>query len=103
IVKEVCAVCSTVAIFVEMVSLLGGEGKHGAAVHLEQLWNQLASRHSFALFCAYPIADVASGPAEALSGICDQHSRAIPSESYSHLQTSRDRLADVCKQAQMCR
>jgi PAS domain S-box-containing protein len=94
---------STVAIFAEMVALLWGEGKHGAAVHLEHLWNELASRHSFGLFCAYPIAEIASGTSEAMNEICDQHSRAIPSESYSHLETSEERLAEVCKLQQRAR
>ena len=103
IVKKAEAVSPTVAIFAEMVALLWRDGKHGAAVHLEQLWNQLATRHSFALFCAYPMADVASGPSEAMSGICDQHSRAVPSESYSNLETSAERLAEVCKLQQRAR
>ena len=103
IVKKAEAASSNVAIFAEMVALLWGEGKHGAAVHLEHLWNELALRHSFTLFCAYPMADVASGPSEAMDGICDQHSRAIPSESYSHLETSAERLAEVCKLQQRAR
>ena len=41
------------------------------------------------------LADVASGTAEAMNGICDQHSRAIPSESYTQLETSAERLAEV--------
>ena len=38
-----------------------------------------------------------------MSAICDQHSRAIPSESYSHLETSAARLAEVCKLQQRAR
>ena len=38
-----------------MVSLLWADGKREGAVRLEQLWNELAHRHSFALRCAYPI------------------------------------------------
>jgi hypothetical protein len=103
ILEKAETVSSTVAIFAEMVALLWNEGKHGAAVHLEQLWNGLASRHSFTLFCAYPMADVASGPSDAMNGICDQHSRTVPSESYSHLETSGERLAEVCKLQQRAR
>ncbi len=41
--------------FGEMVALLWTEGKREAAVRLEQLWNELGRRHSFALRCAYAI------------------------------------------------
>src|SRR5205085_410118 len=42
-------------IFGEMVALLWSEGKHAAAVCLEQLWNQLSRRYTFSLLCAYSI------------------------------------------------
>jgi hypothetical protein len=41
--------------FGEMVAILWADGHREAALRLEQLWNELASRHSFALRCAYPI------------------------------------------------
>ena len=47
---------SDVAVFGEMVALLWADEKREAAVRLEQIWNQLAKTHSFALFCAYPMA-----------------------------------------------
>jgi PAS domain S-box-containing protein len=40
--------------FGEMVALLCADGKYGAAIHLEQLWNDLAKDLRFSLFCAYP-------------------------------------------------
>src|SRR6202166_5453956 len=46
--------CPRVAIFGEMVALLWTDGKSQAAIRLEQLWNDLARKHSFSLFCAYP-------------------------------------------------
>lgn len=45
--------------FGEMVALLWADGKREAALRLEQLWNELARRHSFALRCAYPLDDFA--------------------------------------------
>ena len=39
--------------FGEMVALLCAEGRHDAALRLEELWNLLARQHSFALYCAY--------------------------------------------------
>jgi PAS domain S-box-containing protein len=48
---------SKIAIFGEMVALLSAQGKIEAAIRLEQLWNDLAMKHSFSLRCAYPIAN----------------------------------------------
>jgi PAS domain S-box-containing protein len=94
---------SNVAIFAEMVALLWRDGKHDAAVQLERMWNDLAAMHSFALFCAYPMADVAAGPTEAMNAICEQHSRALPTESYRALQGDQERLVEVCKLQQKAR
>jgi len=44
-----------VAAFGEMVALLWMEGKAGAAIRLEELWNDLARTHAFSLRCAYPM------------------------------------------------
>src|SRR5271165_6353818 len=44
-----------IAAFGEMVSLLWTEGKVEAAIRLEQLWNELAKKHTFSLRCAYPM------------------------------------------------
>jgi len=94
---------SNVAIFAEMHALLWRDGKHGAAVHLERLWNELAARHPFALFCAYPMADVAAGPMEGMNAICEQHARAVPSESYRALASDDERLLEVRKLQQKAR
>jgi hypothetical protein len=37
----------------EMVNVLWQEGKQGAAIALEQYWNELACLYTFALFCSY--------------------------------------------------
>ena len=86
-----------------MVALLWRDGKHGAAVHLERLWNELATRHAFGLFCAYPMADVAAGPARAMNGVCDAHARVIPTETYTALYSDEERLAEVSKLQQKAR
>jgi hypothetical protein len=39
----------------EMVGLLWKAGKRNAAVHLEELWNDLLKQSDVSLFCAYPI------------------------------------------------
>ena len=68
--------------FGEMVALLWADGKREAAVRLEQLWNDLASRHSFALRCAYPRDGFAHGDEDFFfSRICAEHSHIVSSGS----------------------
>jgi hypothetical protein len=50
------ALTGPVRIFGEMVAVLWAEGQSRAAIRLEELWNELATRHAFSLLCAYPIA-----------------------------------------------
>jgi hypothetical protein len=64
--------------FGEMVALLAGDGEHGAAVELEKLWNQLAVRHTFSLFCAYPRSAFSADDHTALDHVCAQHSQVVP-------------------------
>jgi PAS domain S-box-containing protein len=69
--------------FGEMVALLLADGKGEAAIRLEELWNELAQRYSFSLFCAYPLE--AFGNAESVplfDHICREHSRVLPAETY---------------------
>src|SRR5947199_620336 len=40
--------------FGEMVAILWANGKGGATVNLEHLWNKYCEKHHFSLFCAYP-------------------------------------------------
>jgi signal transduction histidine kinase/ActR/RegA family two-component response regulator len=93
-----------VRIFGEMVALLGKEGNHAGAIRLEELWNELGKKHSFSLFCAYPMSDF-SGEALAatLSDVCATHSCVIPAESYSALDTEDDRLRAIIRLQQKAR
>ena len=52
---ERAAVRGPVRIFGEMVAVLWAEGKTRAAIRLEELWNELATRHAFSLLCGYPM------------------------------------------------
>src|SRR5581483_1751936 len=68
--------------FGEMVAVLWEEGKPEAAIRLEQLWNDLATRHSFSLFCAYPMRAFArSEDARGFMHVCAEHTHVRPSES----------------------
>ena len=62
-------------IYGEMVEVLAEEGNYHAAQRLEELWNELAVRHSFVLLCGYSSAHFATRETrEALIGICSAHS-----------------------------
>ena len=88
---------SKVRAFGEMVAVLWAEGNRKGACELEALWNELAKRHTFSLFCAYPIAgfcgDSEGGPR--LEDVCATHSLVIPAESYSSLASKREQLRKV--------
>ena len=49
------ALAGPVRIFGEMVTVLWAEGKTRAAIRLEGLWNELATRQTFSILCAYPM------------------------------------------------
>lgn len=85
-----------VAAFGEMVNILWATGNYEAALRLEQLWNQLADKHSFSLLCAYPISGFNSAKhTEAFLKICSEHSAVFPSESFPATSREEDRLRSV--------
>jgi anti-sigma regulatory factor (Ser/Thr protein kinase) len=70
-----------VRVFGEMVAVLWNAGQIGAAIELEALWNGLAERLSFFLFCAYradPAADTEL--TAALAQVCGMHSAVLTDE-----------------------
>jgi PAS domain S-box-containing protein len=70
--------------FGEMVALLWAEGNIEGAIRLEELWNALALRHSFELFCAYPIKGFGSDASQRpFLHICQAHSRVLPAETFA--------------------
>src|SRR5207237_10306678 len=72
------------------------DGKQGAALKLEQLWNDLGQAHRFYLRCAYSMAGFSSaGQSEAMVKICNQHTHVIPEESYSALTREEERVREV--------
>ncbi len=87
-----------VAIFGEMVALLWADGKAEAAIHLEQLWNDLARTKAFSLFCAYPISSFnREEDAELLLKVCNEHSTVIPTEGYMGLASEGERLRSIAQ------
>ena len=71
-----------VRIFGEMVNLLFADAKPEAAIHLEKLWNGLATTHSFALLCAYPMRTFfMEEHRSSLGRICNEHTGiSLPGE-----------------------
>lgn len=64
----------------EMVDILWQQGKHEAAIELEELWNELAATYSFSLLCAYSVDGVLKGDCRGVDLICGKHARVLPSE-----------------------
>ncbi len=65
-----------VRIYGEMVAVLWAEGNPLAAIHLERLWNKLATHREFSLLCGYP-SSAFRGPdmAFAFQDVCACHSQ----------------------------
>jgi hypothetical protein len=66
-----------VRIFGEMVALLWAKGNVGGALRLEDLWNSIAARHEFSLFCAYPASAFGEQNMSLLRAVCSRHSHVI--------------------------
>ena len=71
-----------VKVYGEMVALLWADGDVRSTIALEDLWNDLAAEHSFALQCAYPLQGFDHAARAAFKRICTQHSAVIPAEGY---------------------
>jgi MEDS: MEthanogen/methylotroph, DcmR Sensory domain len=71
-----------VSVFGEMVALLCASDDAPAAVRLERMWNELAARFSFSLFCAYPLELFAHDfDGNTLLAVCAEHDLSIPAEN----------------------
>jgi PAS domain S-box-containing protein len=60
----------------EMVDLLWKRNQKSAALHLEELWNDLQGRRSFTLMCAYAVGQIYKGPA-AIARVGTTHERVV--------------------------
>jgi signal transduction histidine kinase len=85
-------------VFGEMVALLWEGGNTLAALQLEQLWNELAREHSFALYCGYPIKGFkGEEDSETFLKICREHSEVRPGESYAESPIQEDGLRNIAQ------
>ena len=73
-------------VYGEMVDLLSRAANLDAAVELEQMWNELAREHSYALLCGYAMDNFRHAhDAARFADVCRVHSRVVPTESFVSL------------------
>ena len=76
VVRRLSAHGRPLRIYGEMVDVLAADGMYAEARQLEALWNRLAERAPFLLFCGYNSSNFGNPvTAEALRSICQLHSR----------------------------
>jgi len=73
---------SRVRVYGEMVDLLWHAGRADAALALEVLWNQLATRHAFSLLCGYSVGDFSKQTSQ-FQDICGQHTHVYGADSHA--------------------
>ena len=84
LIDNACRFGGPVLVFGEMVDLLWKAGRRSAALTLERLWNDLAGRYPFSLYCAYTLRAVADGRTlDGAKAICDAHSEVVTPASYA--------------------
>lgn len=77
----------------EMVDLLWKEGNTEGAIQLEEMWNDLATTHSFSLLCAYSMGNFYKEAQSAdFKRICHSHASVIPTEIYTDANQSAQLL-----------
>jgi hypothetical protein len=91
-----------VRVFGEIACLLSANGEHEGAIRLEELWNNLATIYSFALYCAYPMrAFPTEADGDPFLTICNEHPRVRPAESYTHARKAREKYRTIAMLQQM--
>ncbi len=94
--RAVCGTSHSVTrAYGEMVDILWREGNTDGAIRVEELWNDLATAHSFSLLCAYGMSNFSrESHSPGFEAICRQHVHVIPTERYT--QASDDgRLLEI--------
>jgi KaiC/GvpD/RAD55 family RecA-like ATPase len=69
-----------VRIYGEMVDLLWKAGRADAALNLERMWNELASRYAFSLLCGYSVGNFYK-QATQFPDICAEHTHVLGADS----------------------
>src|SRR5262249_32916517 len=77
----------------EMAALLRDDEDRSGALQVETLWNDLAERYPFALFCGYAMASFAGArDLAAAKAVCDRHNAVAPLPA--HIPTVAESRAD---------
>jgi DNA-binding CsgD family transcriptional regulator/PAS domain-containing protein len=85
-------------VFGEMAALLWDAGDVASTLALERLLNDLELTHQLSRLCAYPIhAFERQGSANAFKQICGRHTKVIPGEAYSLLDSPDQRQRVVAQ------
>ncbi len=85
-----------IAVYGEMVAVLWEQGKTGAAVRLEELWNQLAKTRRFHLSCGWPLRFFSHDrDGMVLQRICSEHSHVVPDQGYDSMSEEERRRNTV--------
>jgi PAS domain S-box-containing protein len=88
----------------EMVDVLWKAGNRQAAIQLEQLWNDLATKERFSLVCGYSMDGFHSAQDLAdFERVCSCHSHVVPTEAFSSLKSEDVRLRQVSALEQRAR
>jgi hypothetical protein len=67
----------SVSIFGEMVALLWNDGNIEVALQIEELWNELATKHRFSLFCAYAMSSFGAADKVPFEAVCGCHTKVL--------------------------
>lgn len=88
----------------EMVSVLWDDDNVTGAIELEKLWNGLAERLPFSLFCAYP-AEMVGAPhaADAFTEVCHLHSGVVAGAPTPEGADVTRRFAGTCQAPRLAR
>lgn len=82
--------------FGEMVDVLWQAGNPRAAIRLEELWEELLREQQIALLCGYAAANFRDpGDSNGFSDVCATHTHVIPTEGFSQLADSEQRLREI--------
>ncbi len=85
-----------VAAYGEMVSVLWEEGRTGAAIRLEELWNELAEGRRFDLSCGWPLRFFSRDTdGMVIERICAEHSHVMPGQSHESMSEEQRRRQAV--------
>ena len=90
-----------IRVYGEMVDILCRDGQPEAAIRLEQLWNELATRYAFSLFCAYAMDSFSGAGAGLYPRICEAHAHARPAPGENDMQMRLRTIAGLQQRARV--